>query len=162
MTDGDNSSEPSSGPADRSSVADDDRLFAELRAAVDSVDPVPERLLDGARSAFVWRTIDEELAQLTFDSLADPEVLVRSGQAVHLRFATSASGIEIEIADDAIIGQVVPPATAVRLLRRSGEPIDVVCDAFGQFTTDDPPSGPIRILVVYEDGHDVATEWFTV
>lgn len=153
------SSEPSSDP---SSDANDGRLFDELRAAVNTIDPVPERLMEGARSAFVWRTIDEELAQLTFDSLADSEVLVRSGQAVHLRFAASEAGIEVEIADDAIIGQVVPPATAVRLLLKSGEQLDVACDEFGQFTIDNPPSGPIRLVVVFDGGSDVATEWFTV
>ncbi len=110
----------------------------------------------------MWRTIDEELAQLQFDSLDESEVLVRSGDtAVHLAFATSKAGINVEIGDDALTGQVVPPAIAVRILLQSGEQIEVPCDELGQFTIARPTSGPIRLIAVFDDG-DVATEWFTL
>lgn len=140
---------------------DDDQLMDELRAAVDAMDPVPDRLIEGAKAAFVWRTIDQELAHLQYDSLAGSEVLVRSGSAVHLSFATSEAAIEIEIGDDTLTGQVVPPASAVRILFRSGEHIEAPCDPSGQFSVDRPGSGPIRLVAVLPAG-DVVTEWFTV
>ena len=140
----------------------DDDLLDELRAVVNTTDPVPDRLVDSAKAAFSWRTIDEELAQLQFDSLADSEVLVRSADtAVHLAFATSKAGINVEIGDDALTGQVVPPAIAVRILMQSGEQIEVPCDELGQFTIARPTSGPIRLIAVFDDG-DVMTEWFTL
>ena len=46
----------------------DDRLLAELAAALDAADPVPARVLDAAKESFTWRTIDAELAELVFDS----------------------------------------------------------------------------------------------
>jgi hypothetical protein len=142
----------------------DDQLMAEVRAAVDSADPLPPRLLDAAKAAFVWRTIDEELAHLQFDSLAGSEIAVRSGAAdsvVHLSFASSEASIEVDLSGRAIDGQVVPPAAEVFLLLASGERIPITCDDLGQFGLERSVSGPVRLVARLPAG-DVVTEWFTV
>ena len=36
--------------------------------ALRTAEPVPDRVIAGARAAWTWRTIDEELAELVFDS----------------------------------------------------------------------------------------------
>ena len=52
------------------SVSDDD-LLELVGRALRAADPVPDRVIDGARAAWTWRTIDEELAELVFDSAAE-------------------------------------------------------------------------------------------
>ncbi|MET0326995.1 MAG: hypothetical protein ABW219_17400, partial [Ilumatobacteraceae bacterium] len=52
-------------------AAHDDELQAVLARALRTVDPVPDHVLAGARAAWTWRTIDEELAELVFDSAAE-------------------------------------------------------------------------------------------
>ena len=147
---------------DTSSEQLDDELLAELRATVDAVDPVPDRLIDGAKAAFAWRTIDEDLARLQFDSLAESDLAaVRSTRTIHLAFATSEAGIDVEIGADTLTGQVVPPAVSVGIMLRSGERVDVSCDEQGQFTIPRPSSGPVRLVAVFDHG-EVVTEWFTV
>lgn len=142
----------------------DQALLEELRVAASVMDGPPAHLLEAARAAFVWRTIDEELAHLQFDSLAGSEVLVRSSGAsgVHLSFATTEASIEVDVTTEAILGQVVPAeATEVVLLHSSGERVAGPCDELGQFHFPGRPAGPIR-LVVRLPGGDVVTEWFTV
>ncbi|MGF1597218.1 MAG: hypothetical protein ACFCVK_09860 [Acidimicrobiales bacterium] len=149
--------------AETSDDLDDDRLLDELRTAVNAFDPVPDRLMAAARAAFVWRTVDEELAHLQFDSLAgSDEVLVRTGgSSVHLSFATSGASVEIEIGPEALLGQVVPPAMSIRLVRADGGADIQSCDGEGQFRFPRPVSGPVRLVATVEGG-DIVTEWFTV
>jgi hypothetical protein len=141
----------------------DDQLLDELREAVNAADPLPERLLGVAKAAYAWRTIDEELAHLEFDSLAASELAIRSGAAdavVHLSFAASEASIQVDLSGGAIDGQVVPPAVRVFLLLASGERIELDCDELGQFGLDRAMSGPVRVVAHLSTG-DVVTEWFT-
>jgi hypothetical protein len=150
-------------PTHPASEADDVALLDELRLAVAAVDPLPPRLLETARAAYAWRTVDEDLARLQFDSLASSEVLVRSTgvQGVHLSFATDQASIEVQVVGGSIVGQVAPAgAVDISLLLGSGRRIGTVCDDLGQFTFDPKPSGPIR-LVVHLAAGEVVTEWFT-
>jgi hypothetical protein len=91
-----------------------DELLGRLGEALLAADPVPERVLAGARAAFTWRTIDAELAELVFDSATEPTG-VRGGVEDTARQVTfQAPGVEIEVMviDDGsrrIVGQLVPP-----------------------------------------------------
>ena len=162
---GPNQSVARSRSVDPNLIAPDDAdLLGDLRRSVAQADPLPARLVEAAKAAFVWRTVDEELAHLQFDSLAGSEVLVRSDGAsgVHLSFATPQASIVVEVAADAIVGQVVPAgATEVSLLLSSGHRMATGCDELGQFSFATKPSGPVR-LVARLAGGDVVTEWFTV
>jgi hypothetical protein len=42
----------------------DDDLEIRLSRALDASDPIPEHVLEAARAAIGWRTIDAELAEL--------------------------------------------------------------------------------------------------
>lgn len=152
-------------PVDPAVEAADHELLGELRLAVDWGDPLPSRLIEAARAAFVWRTIDEELAHLQFDSLAGAEVLVRSdpaSAAVHLSFATAEASIEVEATEGSLTGQVAPgAAVVVSLLTADGARTDVTCDQHGQFAFAAKPAGPLR-LVAHLPAGDIVTEWFTV
>ena len=57
---------------------DDAVLEEQLRQIIERLDPVPERLLAAAKDCYTWRTVDSDLAELVFDSMAeDHGVLVR-------------------------------------------------------------------------------------
>ena len=47
-----------------------------LARAVQAIEPVPADVVAAAKASFTWRTIDAELAELTFDSVADTDALV--------------------------------------------------------------------------------------
>jgi len=60
-----------------------EEFLAELRLAGLVVDPVPQRVTFAAKASLAWRTIDAELAELTYDSGARRErlTLVRGATA---------------------------------------------------------------------------------
>ena len=74
----------------------DDDLEIRLSRALDASDPIPEHVLEAARAAIGWRTIDAELAELLHE---DSKELagVRGGDAGprHLTFA--AGDVELEL-----------------------------------------------------------------
>ncbi len=61
-----------------------DPMFATLRNVIDHADPVPQAVVDAARAAYTWRTIDAELAELTADS-----AMASAGRAIGIRAATA-------------------------------------------------------------------------
>ena len=79
-----------------------------LRAA----EPVPDHVVDGARAAWTWRTIDEELAELVFDSAVELTGVRSEDTARQLTFRAPGVEIEVMVVDDAarrIVGQLIPP-----------------------------------------------------
>ena len=49
----------------------EDELLELVGRALRAAEPVPDHVIAGARAAWTWRTIDEELAELVFDSAAE-------------------------------------------------------------------------------------------
>ena len=140
-------------------------LLAQLGDALQAADPVPERVLAGARAAFTWRTIDAELAELVFDS-ASELMGVRGGAEDTARQVTfQAPGVEIEVmviedGSRRIVGQLVPPQEVTVQLVRSDTVTDVRTDRLGLFTFTDVSPGPVRLSVLGSGGeHLVQTEW---
>ena len=92
--------------------ASDDDLLELVGRALRAADPVPDRVLDGARAAWTWRTIDEELAELVFDSAAELTGVRSEDTARQLTFRAPGMEIEVMVTDEAtrrIVGQLVPP-----------------------------------------------------
>ena len=92
------------------SVSDDDLLELVARA-LRAADPVPDRVLDGARAAWTWRTIDEELAELVFDSAAELTGVRSEDTVRQLTFRSPGMEIEVMVTDETtrrIVGQLVP------------------------------------------------------
>jgi hypothetical protein len=143
----------------------DDQLLARLGAALEAVDPVPEHVLDAAKGAFTWRTIDAELASLVFDSAAEDLIGVRSAETLR-QLTFSAPGFEVEliILSDAtrrLVGQLVPPQPAEIVLHHEAGETVVQSDSLGRFTIDDVPVGSVRLTCRLdgEEGSVVQTEW---
>jgi hypothetical protein len=146
--------------------AEDEALVAALRSAL-AADPVPELLLDAARAAFTWRTVDAELAELTADT-ALSGALVRGGEGPRvLTFALSRATLVVEVVRSGevrqLLGQLLlrgAAATGLRLQRPGGQ-LPVEIDDLGHFRLDAVRPGPARFALEL-DGRPSVTAWVAV
>ena len=139
-----------------------DELLELLSGALIAADPVPERVLDGARAAFTWRTIDTELAEIVFDSSRELAG-VRSDEA-NRQLTFRAPGVEIEVMviEDGLrrlVGQLVPPSVASVELVVGDAVRAVQTDRLGRFAFEDLAPGPVRLAVRDPNGGSVQTDW---
>jgi len=144
---------------------DDERITAELSDAVREAEEVPGRFLHAGRSAFAWRTVDAELAELTADS-ADSAATEPAGTRSDttprraLTFTAGDVTIDVEVAAGALLGQIVPPQPGeLELQSRDGAPHTVPVDAVGWFRIGVRPAGLFRLRLRTESGRTVHTEW---
>jgi hypothetical protein len=145
----------------------DDILAAELREALADRAAVPREFIAIARSAYAWRHIDAELAQLIYDSEDDSELSanLRSETATirALTFASAPFSIEVEVADDALYGQLVPPQPGTMEIQTlAGEHTDGEIDEVGCFTVEPKPVGKFRLRFRTDGQPDVLTGWLTL
>jgi hypothetical protein len=147
----------------------DDELMAELGAAVAEEDVVSERRRTAARTAFTWRTVDVELAELLHDSALDAGAAFRSGSdgPRTLSFRRAAVTLEVEVDGETVLGEVVDesegdeaPAT-VTLQRPDADDRSVEADASGFFRFDGVEPGSVR-FVVTRAGWSLTTPWATI
>jgi hypothetical protein len=142
----------------------DDELLAELADARQRAGEPTGTMAAAAEAAYSWRTIDAELAALTYDSMADEAALVRDAGTTtrQLVFEGEGLAVELEHTTDSLVGQLVPPARGtVTLLRPTGELTTVEADALGLFRFDGTQRGPVRLRCV-TGTHEVLTEWVQV
>ncbi len=145
------------------SVSDDD-LLELVGRALRAADPVPDRVIEGARAAWTWRTIDQELAELVFDSAAELTGVRSEDTARQLTFRAPGMEIEVMIVDEAsrrVVGQLVPPGSfTVQLLSSDDLVREETTDRLGRFSFDAVAPGPVRLAVIDPDGTPiVTTEW---
>jgi hypothetical protein len=149
----------------------DDELLDELRSIAARVDPTPEFVLSAAKAAYTWRTIDDELAELTFDSALEEQGAgaVRGGEVPRaLTFETPEVTIELEVtvSGDArsIVGQVVPPEAGRAEIRHTGGVAKADVDELGRFTVKQVERGPVSIRLHRSSAPDapVVTDWLSV
>jgi hypothetical protein len=145
----------------------DDMLIAELREALADRAAVPPEFIATARSAYAWHNIDAELAQLIYDSRDDAELStsVRSETAVirALTFAAPSFSIEVEVTDDALLGQLIPPQPGtVELQTLAGASADSAIDEVGCFAVEPKPEGRFRLRFHTGGQADVLTGWLTL
>ncbi|MFI8203011.1 hypothetical protein [Streptomyces sp. NPDC085937] len=142
---------------------DDELLEEELRQAAAVLDPVPAALLQSAVDAFALVDLDARVAELTFDSLADA-IPVR-GAADTARMLTFTAGevtLDVEVTEEGLIGQVLPPGPArIEVLDGPRPAASVTADDMGRFTADTAPSGPFALRLRTADDV-VVTEWLRV
>jgi hypothetical protein len=141
---------------------DDDALQDLLGVALREADPVPEHVLAAARGAWTWRTIDQELAALVFDSATELTGVRDRDAARQLTFQAPGLEIEVMVADPStrrLVGQLVPAQPATVVLAGTGASLEQEADRFGRFSFDVVPAGPVRISVTAPDGSTIATDW---
>lgn len=141
---------------------DDDALLADLGKALTSARrPVADEVAAGGRAAFTFLTMEEELAGLVYDSLLELESTGAGRAPAAARtvvFESDTVSVQMEIAEDGIIGQVVPTSgVVVSAEGADGSRSQVVTDAAGCFTLP-RGHGPVRLHVTTSGG-TAATEW---
>jgi hypothetical protein len=150
---------------------DDETILTEIGGLLRRVDPVPEELTLAARSAFAWRRMDAELAQLLHDSTLETEPLAgirgSGGGWRALTFeAPDGLSIEVEVGVErskrSIIGQIVPPAEAKVVVRFPGADLPIAADALGRFQASDLRAGPVSLRCEFSDGRAIETGWVTI
>ncbi len=140
----------------------DDALQEVLGTALRQADPVPRHVIAAARGAFTWRTIDQELADLVFDSATELTGVRDHGGTRQLTFQGPGLEIEVMVADPAtrrLVGQLVPARPATVRLEGTEAVLEQQADRFGRFTFDGAPAGPVRITVAGSDDTAVTTDW---
>jgi hypothetical protein len=146
---------------------DDEELLAALGTALRSAGSVPPSFVEAARSAFSWRTIDAELAALTYDSAREEAgaALTRAEPAALRAFTFAARHltIELHLSEGVLGGQVVPPQPCELELRTArGEVSEVPVDEVGYFGIGTVPAGSFRLHLRTADGLSVLTEWISL
>lgn len=149
----------------------DDELLAALGEAVAEDVSVSTQRRDAARAAFTWRTVDDELAELLHDSALDAGAAVRSsaGTPRALTFGRSGLTLEVEVAGEDVLGEVVPEGAAddgegvarVTLQRPDATDEVVDADAAGFFRFSGVGAGLVR-FVVELGGWSLTTPWVTL
>jgi hypothetical protein len=167
---------------------DDDELLAELAMALRAAGEVPAEFAEMGEAIFGWRGIGAELAVLIYDSETrdsetrdsetrdsethDSEMdsgrigaLTRNESAAlrALTFACKDLTFELEITQDAVLGQLVPyRVTDVHVRTLSGDDVPVTTDEVGCFTIRPIPATPFYLRCDAENGTPVTTPWITV
>lgn len=165
---------------------DDDALIAELRTALDTLDPVPEHVVEAAKATFAWRRVDEALAELVDDSATQPLSPARSAGRVTghpgadasdaaepveprlLTFRGPGLTVEVEVThldsdSRRIVGQLVPPRSAEVEVRWQGGSVTSEADTIGLFSATAIPAGPVSIVCRPGAGEaQVVTSWITI
>lgn len=142
----------------------DEQLVADLGEALRTEREVPARFVEIGKAAFAWHSVDADLAALTFDSATDPGALaeVRSEPAAvrAMTFSASRLTIELEVTDDALLGQIVPAqAGELEVQSRDGSASSVPIDEVGWFMIRPRPAGLFRLRVRTVDGDEIRTQW---
>lgn len=143
---------------------DDDQLLWELGAALRDAEPITDDDLGRARTAFAWRTIDDDLAfaALVYDSSLQERPLVRGTAAPDRRmlvFEGDTVSVEVDATPDGLQGRIVPPGRAdVALLTLSGSVDETTTDDMGSFALTATPSGPVRLSCRTATTH-LVTDW---
>jgi hypothetical protein len=145
---------------------DDDDLLAALRAATRARSQVPPEFVQAGQDAYARRTVDAELAALTFDSGRAPEAAGTRSDSASIRALTFTSAgvtIEVEVTENALIGQVIPPwGGTVEAQTRDGTATAAPVDGIGCFSVEPVPPGPFRLRYRSQQAADVVTSWITL
>jgi hypothetical protein len=146
-----------------------EELEASLQSLLAAIDPVPDAALQAAYSAIGWRNIDSELAQLTSDTAAEPELAhVRGRPPRLLTFRSGELTIALEVSVDngvlRLLGQLDPPRAATVTVQSATSSVTTQADARGRFSVDAAAGEWMRVVVGPQGegagGERATTEWF--
>ncbi|WP_189706151.1 hypothetical protein [Streptomyces phaeofaciens] len=135
-------------------------LEEELRQAAAILDPVPAELRRSAVEAYALHDLDARIAELTFDSLTDAIPVRGAGDVARmLTFHTGDLTVDVEVTEDGLMGQLLPPQSAsIEVLHGPRAGAALTADAMGRFACDTLPGGPFA-LRLRTGAEVVVTEW---
>ena len=147
-------------------LSEDDKLLAALRDALSPSEAVPAWFVETGKNAYAWHNIDAELAQLTYDSDSDQRVATATrSETASIRALTFTSGhlsMEVEVTDDNLLGQIVPPRAGTLEIHTPAGTITTTVDEIGFFAVDPKPDSSFRLRCRTPDGADVMTGWINL
>ncbi|MEV8376051.1 hypothetical protein AB0P21_25150 [Kribbella sp. NPDC056861] len=143
---------------------DDDELLEVLDEAMRTTREMPAAFVAAGKAAYAWRTIDAELAALTFDSKWEELALTRteSAELRTLTFATDGLTIELELTPHEVLGQLSPPQAGTVRLASDGDAVGTLpIDDLGFFIVRPVPRHPFRVVCETASGVTVLTGWIS-
>lgn len=140
----------------------DDELLAELAAILP---PPPPDLVAAGKDVFTWRTIDGELAALTFDSLLDEHVgAVRSPtdapRVLTFEAASALVDLELSVVDGVrrLMGHLSPARAGELELVTDARHLTTRVDERGRFRVDLPVAAArVEMRIRFDDGTSIRT-----
>jgi hypothetical protein len=144
-----------------------DDFYNRLAGVVATHDTVPADVIEAAKASYWWRSVEDELADLVYDSSLDSDLLVgvRGGSGRQLTFATEEVTIELEVEGppgSRMVGQLVPPQSAEIEIRHLDGSIFLAADELGRFSSASVPEGPVSLRCNPPAGSPLATDWVTL
>jgi hypothetical protein len=145
---------------------EEERIMSLLRRGLDQSDPVPPDVTSFAKAALSWRTIDAELAQLSYDSTDETtSATVRSTASARIvGFETGEWMIDLEhdAASGELRGQIQPAGRLEIELHVVGAVLATETDDLGRFTFEGVEAGPVALVIRVDGGEAVKTEWIVL
>lgn len=135
-------------------------ILDDLALALRAKDEVDPRYREAAQAAFAWRTVDEELMELTYDSLAAPAGVRSAGTDAPrtVSFSSTIGSLEIEIDGHRVMGHVLPGGTVTVVMTNVvGQRLESPSDEDGVFELVGNLPGPVRFSI---EGKGT-TQWLT-
>lgn len=122
----------------------DGALLAALGDLLATRSEPPTEVVEIGKELFTWRTVDAELATVSYDSLLDAGSSTRAADEPRmLVFAAGEHAVDVEVLDGPggrkMIGQLTPPGPADVRLRTLSEVVHTDADDLGRFVL---PLGP--------------------
>ena len=150
---------------------DDEGLLAALRQALSERRAVPPEFVAAAKSAYTWRNIDAELAQLSYDSACQDAPMLAEAASMRaeaasiraLTFTSAHLSIALEVTEDSLLGQVFPAqAAVVEVQGHTDGETEILTDEIGCFTIRPIPRCPFRLSCRVAASLGMLTTWLTL
>lgn len=142
------------------STPEEQVVIDDLALALRAHDDIDPRHRDAAQAAFAWRTIDDELMKLTYDSLTTPSMVRSAGvdEPRTVSFSSSIGSLELEIDGERVMGHVLPGGTVTVVMTNVvGQRLESPSDEDGVFELMGSLPGPVRFTI---EGKGT-TQWLT-
>ena len=137
----------------------DDLLARVSEAFEHGLDPIPAAMTTAACSAFSWRGVDAELAELLFDSASDELIGVRgaSTERRSFRYGANAAVVRVHLTPLSLVVMIEPPLSVLCRVVTSEGSLEERTDDLGELVVD-APELPVRIEVDLPTGK-IVTPW---
>ena len=141
----------------------EESLLSLLRRGLAQSDPSPADVTEFAKAALSWRTIDADLAQLSYDSSEESNSASLRGVATSRMLAFEAGELTIDLEHEPLsghlLGQLDPAGSMTVELHVLDTVLVTESDELGRFSFDGIQSGPFALVIRLEGDEVVKTEW---
>ncbi|HET8738789.1 MAG TPA: hypothetical protein VFO17_03545 [Acidimicrobiia bacterium] len=141
----------------------DEKVLEALGRGLEQSDPVPEDVIEFAKASYTWRDIDAELAELEFDSVDQeaPNGVRSSATARLISFQAGQWMLDIEFdpTSGRLMGAISPQTRYTVDVHSAGGFFTTESDDLGRFQAEGVVSGPLSMVLRFEGGQTIKTQW---